>query len=273
MLIRLKEATRNPSISDAELNWRFRTWRTQSVKEAYRLTRTSGYEVAHLEAVGNIDEDEFDAGWHYPVPREELHARLLDLNERLHRGDDHAASDFWLDRPDTDEEAQATIADNRIGREVEATDEGYEEMIDDEDQEMTEAGESENESEADNSTEWEVEATDEEDEEMTDEGEGEGEDADLMEEEDDGGSESASDDISVADLQAARTLLGILRPPETATSPARAEPDPNSEGADNTSNGTPRSQHSHSSLHTLFEEPQPHNQDDSTPRSNHGHES
>lgn len=272
MLIRLKAATMNPSISDAELNWRFRTWRIQSVKETYRLTWALGYDVANVEAVGNVNEDEVDVGWHYPVTQEELHAQLSDLNERIDRGDEYAALDFWFDRPDTDEEAQATIADNSTEREVEATDEGHEEMIDDEDQEMTEEGESENEGEADNSTEGEVEAIDGEDEEMTDEGEGEGEgeDADKTEEEDDGGSESANDEISVADLQLARTLLDILGPPETVTSPAPAEPDPSSEGPDN---GTPRSQHSHSSLHSLFEEPQPNNQDDGTPRSNHGHES
>lgn len=187
MLIRLKAATMSPSTSDAELRWRFQTWRRQYLKEIWRMAVTCGYTpvLPSGETAGNIDEDEVDAGWHYPLPREELHAQFLDLSERLERmpGLD-AAIEFWQDRTDTDEEVETTMAIHDTESEAETADEGETdnstvdgvEVTDEDDQEMTEEGENEDEDEADNRTEGEVEATDEENQEMTDVGENEDED-------------------------------------------------------------------------------------------------
>lgn len=108
MLIRLKAATMDRSLSDAELDWRFRTWRTQSVRERHRLIRECGHET-NEEAVGNTDEDEIDEGWRFPLPQAEVRAQLRDLNERSDRGDSHAAEDFWIERPGSNEVSVANL--------------------------------------------------------------------------------------------------------------------------------------------------------------------
>lgn len=98
MLIRLKAATMDRSLSDAELDWRYRTWRDQSIRERHRLIRACGHET-NEEAVRNTDEDENDEGWRFQLPQAEVRAQLRDLNERFDRGDLYAAENFWIERP------------------------------------------------------------------------------------------------------------------------------------------------------------------------------
>lgn len=148
------------------------------------MTQTCGYYpvMQSEETVENMNEDEFDAGWHYPLPREELHGQYVDLNERLDRMGPNGSIEFWLDRTDRDEEVEATMAIHGTESGAETADEGEAdnsadggvEVTDEDHQEMTGEGENEDEDEADRRTEGEVEATDE-DQETTDVAENENE--------------------------------------------------------------------------------------------------
>lgn len=60
---------------------------------------SSGYETDDADAAENINENEIDEGWCFPIPRAELHSQLMDLNERAYRGDEYPEVDFWRDRP------------------------------------------------------------------------------------------------------------------------------------------------------------------------------
>lgn len=62
MLIKLKAATMSRQCGNAELNWRFETWRKQQVKVQARLLQTYNYESFFDEDVGNINENEYDQG-------------------------------------------------------------------------------------------------------------------------------------------------------------------------------------------------------------------
>lgn len=76
------------------------------MREQYRLIRSCGYEPNLQEALGDIDEDEVDADWHFPLPQAEVTLQLRDLNERINRGDECAENNFWRDRPDVYQEAE-----------------------------------------------------------------------------------------------------------------------------------------------------------------------
>lgn len=113
MLIRMKAATMDRALGEDELNRRYETWRIQGVREIYRMTLKCGYELHNPEPVGDITEDEFDAGWHHPLERDVLHAQLLALNAQVNRGVQDAKRAFWrADRPTTREEAGTTTVDN-----------------------------------------------------------------------------------------------------------------------------------------------------------------
>lgn len=102
-LIRLKAATIGRSHSDAELDWRFETWKKQANKELYRMILTCGHPVNHHEFAGvNIEEDEVDEGWSFPLSRENLHSQLTELNERYNRGDTNPEREYWCDRRERD---------------------------------------------------------------------------------------------------------------------------------------------------------------------------
>lgn len=108
MLIQLKAATmdRSQPLSEAVLDWRFRTWRRQFIKEQYRLTRTCGYQPDYSEDVGNVDEDEVDADWQFSLPQEEIAPQLRYLNEQFAQRGTYFESDFFRARP---EEAETTV--------------------------------------------------------------------------------------------------------------------------------------------------------------------
>lgn len=142
MLIKLKAATmdRSQPISDAEMDWRYRDpeldfryriWRTQWAKEASRLTRSCGYEANDEEVVANVDEDEFDAGWYFPLPQAEIRAQLSDLNGRSDRGIQYPEEDFWLDRPDSNQMAETRSEGNSTQRVVDNMDMHEEDSNDD----------------------------------------------------------------------------------------------------------------------------------------------
>lgn len=103
------------SMSDAELDWRYRdpeldfryrTWRTQWAKESYRLIRSCGYYADDEEGVANVYEDEFDEGWYFPLPQAKIRAQLSDLNERSDQGQQYPEDDYWRDRPDPNQMAE-----------------------------------------------------------------------------------------------------------------------------------------------------------------------
>lgn len=108
MLIQLKAAImdRSQPLSDAVLDWRYRTWRRQFIKEQYRLTRSCGYHPDYSEDVGNVDENEVDVDWQFSLPQEEITPQLRYLNEQFDRGEAYFESDFFRDRP---EEAETTV--------------------------------------------------------------------------------------------------------------------------------------------------------------------
>ena len=106
---------------NAELEWRFNTWEKQANKEMIRLNRTYNYEGYDSGELGNIDEDEYDGGWFFPVSPEELKDQLMDINERLGTVE-LPENEFWLDRPSRHEEAGTPIAEESTENQVEATD-------------------------------------------------------------------------------------------------------------------------------------------------------
>lgn len=124
MLIRMKAATMNQSLSHDELGRRYETWRIQSVKEIYRLTLQCGYELINPQPFGDITEDDFDPDWHHPLEREDLHAQLLALNEQVNQGSQDAKLAFWrAGRPNTHEQPRTTAVDDSAEGGVEATNE------------------------------------------------------------------------------------------------------------------------------------------------------
>lgn len=90
--------------SDVELTWRYRTWRKQLVKELVRMMLRFHYEPHHLdvELAGNVNEDEHDSGWRFPLPLVEVQGQLRDLNARLNADDQYTEWDFWRERSDAD---------------------------------------------------------------------------------------------------------------------------------------------------------------------------
>lgn len=261
-LIKLKAATMSRRCGRAELEWRYDTWKKQLSKELVRIQRSYHYDPVADEDLGNIDEDEYDEGWRFPLPQEEVEEQLRDINERVEEYHEYPEYGFWLDGPGRHEEAGFPLAEDI--------------------------------------TESEVEATDEEDQEMTEEGEGGEESGGDSEESDEG--MTGTNEITDADRAAALGLLDLRlnsdrrrqelaasrsaadgnaferageqandenedpapHPLESATTPTRAESAPNSEGPAST-HGTPRGHDSHESLHGLFvfEEPESNDQADS----------
>lgn len=141
MLIKLKAATIGRS--HEELDWRVNTWRIQRDRESYRLMRTFGYQWVDEAGVGNIDEDEVDADWQFPLPLAEVQAQLRELNEQIDRLGPRAMVNFFYNRP---YDAEIALDNN----EVEGTDDGDPQMTSeveatDDDQEMTDADLSEEE--------------------------------------------------------------------------------------------------------------------------------
>lgn len=169
ILIKLKAATMSRPCGDAELDWRFDTWLKQYRKELIRLVRAYHYRANINGELGNIDENEYDEGWRFPVPQEEIRLQRRELNERFDRGDETPEYDFFLDRPNMVEEVVEVVhgtADSDESTEIEV------EATDDDDQDMAGAGDGPNMAEevmevvdltADASTESEVEATDDND--------------------------------------------------------------------------------------------------------------
>lgn len=99
------------------------------------------YESFCDEDFGNIDENEYDQGWGFPVSQDEVGEQLMDINERIDREDEFFEVDFWCWRPSLWEEEGTSIAEEDTENEVEASDE--------DDQERTEEGEGEGESDED----------------------------------------------------------------------------------------------------------------------------
>ncbi|MCJ1268571.1 hypothetical protein MMC22_008459, partial [Lobaria immixta] len=111
---------------NAELEWRYETWRKQENKEVIRLHRTYNYELHDLHdlhdegELGNINENEYDGGWAFPVSQEEVREQLMDINERVDREIESPEYDFFMDRPSRHEEAGTPIAEEGTENEVEA---------------------------------------------------------------------------------------------------------------------------------------------------------
>lgn len=259
-LIKVKAATMSRRCGRAELEWRYDTWKKQLSKELVRIQRSYHYDPVVNGDLGNIDEDEYDEGWRFPLPQEEVEEQLRDINERVEEYHEYPEYGFWLDGPGRHEEAGFPLAEDNTENEVEATDE--------EDQEMTEGGESEEESGGD---------SEESDEVMT-----------------------GTNEITDADRAAALGLLDLRlnpdrrrqelagsrsiangnalerageqandenedptpHPLESATTSTHTESTPNSEGPAST-DGTPRGYGSHESPNSLFEEPESNDQADS----------
>ena len=182
ILIKLKAATMSRPCGHAELDWRYDTWLKQYKKELIRLVRAYHYLGYDNGELGNIDENEYDEGWRFPVPQEEIRLQRGELNERFDRGDETPEYDFFLDRPNmVEEEVVHLTADESTGSAgSEDSTVIWVEATDDNDQDMASAGDGPNMAEevmevvdltADASTESEVEGTDDSDEEMADEGE------------------------------------------------------------------------------------------------------
>lgn len=115
MLIRLKAATMVSPPPAYSLERRWQRWKAQSRKELIRTVRQYGYETPDEALAGNVEEDLFDAGWHFPVPAEELAVQMRDLNQRSHQGDISPERAFWLDRPSAHDEEMSDDEDADSG--------------------------------------------------------------------------------------------------------------------------------------------------------------
>lgn len=98
VLIRLKAATMEQPTSAAVLDWRFRKWGLQYGKEMATLCQTCGYQPVIEGEPDNIDGDEPDPGWQFPVGKQAIKAQLNDLDRRCNRGDKNPELDFWHHR-------------------------------------------------------------------------------------------------------------------------------------------------------------------------------
>ncbi|MCJ1464089.1 hypothetical protein MMC07_002701 [Pseudocyphellaria aurata] len=216
MLIKLKAATIGRS--DEELDWRANTWRTQRSREFFRMTRSCGYQYVDVQGVGNIDENEVDVDWQFPLPLAEVQAQLRELNEQTTLFGERAVVNFFYGLPygegaqneaeATDDEATDGEATDDVTDDVEATedeDEGGDEEMTEEDS-NGDAGPDANDAEEANASIHgeDQDANNEEEHAVTTEAE---ENADLpeddqdtdIEEEDDSNGDDGSDDTYIPD--------------------------------------------------------------------------
>ena len=89
------------------LERRWQRWLTQARKEWIRTSRQYGYQTPDDDVAGSIEENLFDAGWHFPVPAAELAVQMRDLNARSNQDGPTPERSFWLDRPASHDEEMA----------------------------------------------------------------------------------------------------------------------------------------------------------------------
>ena len=250
MLIRLKAATIAQRCGEAELAWRYETWRKQSSKELLRIVRQYNYVAADAEEIRDLYEDEYDADWKYPLPLAEVQAQLRGLNEQANLSDAYLEHDFWRNRQ-SNNDGWVTLSDDDNNSEAETVIHG--------DQAMTDRDESE-EDDGGNSAEEDGEMTD--DDHVTD--------ADVATAREllAQYTNPPQDPMVVRSNNGDNTLEGLGPQdhsdgqPESATTLTHTEPDPdpNFEALHN-NNDTPGRRDSHDSLRSLFEDSEPNNQD------------
>lgn len=239
MLIRLKAATIAQRCGEVELAWRYETWRKQSSKELLRIVRQYNYVAADAEDIRDLYEDEYDAGWKYPLPLAEVQAQLRGLNEQPNLNNAYLENDFWRDRPRRDN-GWVYLSDDGTASEAETVIHTDRAMTDQDDSEEEDGG---------NSAEEDGEMTN--DDRVTD--------ADvatarqLLQQYTNSPQDPIIDNTNdtIEQLGQQDHNDGY---PESATTPThtRTEPNPNSEALPN-NDGTPRRQGSHDSLRSLFE--------------------
>lgn len=103
------------------------------------MALSCGYEVDDDGEVGNINEDELDTDWRFPLPQAEVQAQLRHLHELASEGIRYPEEEFWHSRTERDIEASGentnmTEDDDRAETHLEASDEENQEMteVDDE---------------------------------------------------------------------------------------------------------------------------------------------
>lgn len=95
-LIRLKAATMAQRLSVAELDQRFSKWKLQCSKLSCRMGQWYGYQIYYDTAPSNLDEDETDPGWQFPLGKQAIRTQMRDLNRRDGL---YPELGFWRDRP------------------------------------------------------------------------------------------------------------------------------------------------------------------------------
>ncbi|MCJ1266627.1 hypothetical protein MMC22_006512 [Lobaria immixta] len=141
MLIRLKAATIAQRCGEAELAWRYETWRKQSSKELLRIVRQYNYVAADAEEISDLYEDEYDAGWKYPLPLAEVQAQLRGLNEQANLSNAYLEHDFWRNRPSSND-GWVTLSDDDTNSEAETVIHGDQAMTDRDESEEDDGGNS-----------------------------------------------------------------------------------------------------------------------------------